>query len=191
MPRFSVRKPAKGCQPMSSDSANRFRVSELISLLPGIHLRRLSKILGVQLSTIRYHVGRLEREGKVLCSRDGEYLRAYPVSVGEERESRTFALLQHRNAREVLKVLLESSVAGRGVTNNELAALAGLSGSTASKYIGEFRGLGLVRKVPAMEGHGVLEVNMEDRGRLSAMLSSYEKNYLSIITDRYVDLWDF
>jgi predicted transcriptional regulator len=176
---------------LSGDNLNVLRAKELISLLPGIHLRGLAKLLGLQLSTVRYHVSRLERDGKIVCSRDGEYLRTYPISLVEDGERRTYALLQHKTARKILKVLVKQSSVGHGVSNEELSTLTRLSGSTVSRYAGAFRDLGLVRKVPAKRGGWALEVDLEDRARLSTILSNLEKNLLSVVTDRYIDLWDF
>lgn len=56
---------------MRSENPNRLRAKELVSLLPGIHLRRLSRLLGLGQSSTRYHLGRLEKDGRVTCLREG------------------------------------------------------------------------------------------------------------------------
>ena len=176
---------------MSREILNRLRVGEDIVLLPGIHLRRLARLLGLQLSTTTYHVSRLEKDGKILCSRDGEYLRSFPLSVTDESERQTYALLQHKAARQILKLIVKESSRGVGVANGELSVRLGLSGSTVSKYVGAMRELGLVNKLPAKGGRWVLEVGAEGRAKLTGMVSSLDENFLSVVSDSYVDLWGF
>ena len=123
------------------------RARELISLFPGIHLRGLSRLMGLGQSSTRYHLARLERDGKITCSKEGEYLRAYPSSMRKDDERRLYTLLQHGPARRVLKALMAASDDGRGLTNDELSRVTRLSRSVVSEYAGSLRGLGLVGKV--------------------------------------------
>lgn len=176
---------------MRSDNLNRVRVAEAVVLLPGIHLRRLSKLLGLQLSTTTYHVDRLQRDGKLLCSRDGVFLRSYPPSMTGELERRTYALLHHKAAREILKLLVNDSEMGIGAANGELSSSLGLSESTVSKYVRAMRELGLVSKLPAKDGRWALEVGAVDRTKLTEMVSRLERNYLNVMSDSYLDLWGF
>ena len=175
----------------SKYNRNRRRIGELVSHFPGIHLRRMARILDLQESTARYHLGRLEKDGKILCSRDGEYLRAFPTSMNEESERQTFALLQRKAAREVLKGLLGSRDSGDGVKAGRLAELVSLSESTVSEYLKVFRKLGIVRKVMTEEGRWEVEVAPENRARLLGAVLGLEKRFVSTVTDSYIDLWDF
>ena len=79
----------------------------MISLLPGIHLRRLQKLLGTSFTTTRYHVASLEREGEIVRSKDGRYERLYPVGTPDNMKA-AYACLQSETARTVLRLLVES-----------------------------------------------------------------------------------
>ena len=175
---------------MIRHNRNRNRVSEIVSLLPGIHLRRLARLTGLQSSTTRHHLKQLEKEGRVTCVRDGEYLRAFPATMNVGSEIREFSVLHHRAAKKLLKGLLETGSAGDGVTGAELAKLTGLSESTVSECLGGFRELGLVKRVPGEGGRWTVMVEEDKRNRLSSMVDELEHNFLSIMTDNYVDLWD-
>jgi predicted transcriptional regulator len=175
----------------AGDNLNRLRVGEAIGLLPGIHIRGLAKLLGLQLSTTSYHVDRLEKDGKIICSRDGGYLRAYPGEMTGVHERRTYALLQHKAAREIMKLLVKESELGLGMSNGELSSSLNLSESTVSKYVRSMRGIGLVSKVPAKEGRWVLEIGPEDRERLAGIVIRLERDFFSSISDSYAELWNF
>ena len=132
----------------------------------------------------------MESEGEILCSKDGEFLRSYPLSIKDEHEKRIYALLQNKNARKILKTLTDG-ISSEVLANEELSRRTGLSESSESEHVGALRELNLLRKVPAREGGWVLEVNPDEVGRLSAALSDFERNILSVVTDNYVDLWNF
>ena len=166
------------------------RTEELIQLLPGLHLRKLSRALGLSMSTIRYHVRGLELNGQVVCLREGGYVRVYPSAIQSEVERRTYALLQHSPARKILKMLLREGSAN-GLTNGELAARSTISQSTASEYVGALRELGLIRRVQVAGGRWALGVESESRGSLEEMINRFEKGLFAVATDRFIDLWDF
>jgi predicted transcriptional regulator len=176
---------------MNPDNIGRLRTKELISLLPGVHLRKLSRLLGVSLNTAHYHVSKLEKDQEIFCSKEGEFLRAYPMSVEGEKDVRLYAVLQRRTARTILKKLIEVHGEGRGMTNGQLSAATRLSQSTVSEYVSMFRGLGVVRKVPLDGGRWGLVVDKGNSERITSMVSSMENNFLTVTTERYLQLWDF
>jgi predicted transcriptional regulator len=174
---------------MTAVNPGRLRAKELISLLPGIHLRRLAKLLGVSLSTAHYHMRKLEMDREIVCRKEGEFLRAYPVSLSDPRQMELYSLLQRKAAREVLKVLISG---GRGgLTNGELSAATCLSPSTVSEWTTRLRSLGLLSKVPVGDGRWELVIQRGDSLKLTAMIADFEKNFFRLTTENYLRLWDF
>jgi len=174
------------------DNANRQNVKRLISLFPGVHLRMLSRYLGVSLNTARYHLLNLEKNGEVFCRREGEYLRAYPPWAADERSMGIYAVLQQKSARRILRVILsEARLGGLSMSNDKISSFAHLSQSTVSEYLTLLRDLQLVKRVITREGRVVFEISQEARERLSTILGSYDENVLSRTTDRYLSLWEF
>jgi DNA-binding transcriptional ArsR family regulator len=152
----------------------------------------LSRLLGVSLSTTHYHVFNLERDGEIVCRKEGEYVRAYPSWVRDERSRRTYAILQQKAARRILRALLRENDGSEGrMTNGGISRITSLSQSTVSEYLTMFRDLQMVKKVATKEGNMVFEIADSDRERLSSILSSRESTFLSKATDNYVSLWDF
>jgi len=156
----------------------------IVSLSPGIHLRKLQKLLGMSFSTTRYHVEGLRRDGEIVCSKKGRYQRLYPAGTAESSKA-TYALLQSETARKVLGAL----VRGRGdLRNGELCATAGLPRSTVSEYTALLSEVGLVRRHVAADGHALYGI--QDRQRTLELLAVFERNLLDIVTDRFTDLWN-
>ena len=77
------------------------------------------------------------------------------------------------------------------MANCELSDRLRLSGSSVRKYDGAMRELGMVNRLPAKGGRWVLEVGAEGRAKLTGMVSSLVENFLSVVSDSYVDLWGF
>ena len=156
----------------------------IVSLSPGIHLRKLQKLLGTSFSTTRYHVEGLMRDGEIVCSKEGRYQRLYPAGTAESSKA-TYALLQSETARRVLGAL----VRGRGdLRNGELCEAACLPRSTVSEYTALLGDAGLVRRQVTADGHSLYGI--QDRQRTLELLAAFEKNLLDIATDRFTDLWD-
>ena len=177
---------------MNSGNANRQNVKHLISLFPGVHLRMLSRYLGVSLSTARYHLVNLEKNGEIFCRKEGEYLRAYPLWAADERSRGIYAVLQQKSVRRILRVILREEHEGElAMSNGKISSFAHLSQSTVSEYLALLRELQLVKRVVTREGRTVFEISEEDRKRLSTILASYDGNFLSRTTDNYLSLWEF
>src|SRR5271169_4519639 len=98
-------------------NANRARAKQIISLSPGIHLRKLQKILGTSFSTTRYHVESLQRESEIVSLMDGRYCRLFPSGTEENLKS-VYSVLQRKAARRVLSTLAASE---RGLSNAQLS----------------------------------------------------------------------
>lgn len=167
---------------VSLDS-KRAQVKLIVSLSPGIHLRKLQKLLGASFSTTRYHVDRLERDGEIVRSKDGRYDRLYPAGTAEGMKA-VYAVLQSRTARRVLQALAESEE----LTNGDLAALAGLPRSTTSECITHLTDLQIVRRSFMVDGRILYQA--QDREEVLRLLAVFKKSALEIAADGFIDLWN-
>jgi predicted transcriptional regulator len=169
---------------LNSDNANRNLTKQVISMLPGIHLRRLQKLLDTSFTTTRYHVANLERDGEIVRSRDGRYDRLYPIGMPEDLKSQ-YACLQSETARAILHLLVEKP---DEMTKTDISATAKLAGSTTGEYITLLEGAGLVRRAFTSDGRTVYGV--KDAARVLPLLAVFKRNLLGVTTDNFVDLWD-
>ncbi len=152
----------------------------------------LSRYLGVSLSTARYHLAGLQRDGEVYCRKEGGHLRAYPLWATDERSRMIYAVLQQKAVRRILRIMLRGEHGEEPMkTNSWISGEARLSQSTVSEYLGALQDLQVVRRMTNKEGRAAFEIADEDKSLLSTVLASYEGNFASRATDNYVDLWEF
>ena len=177
---------------MDSDNINRQQAKRVISLFPGVHLRMLSRYLGVSLSTARYHLAGLQRDGEIYCRKEGGYLRAYPLWATNERSRRIYAVLQQKAVRRILRIMLRGEHGEEPTkTNSWISSEARLSQSTVSEYLGVLQDLQVVRRMTNKEGRVLFDIVVEDKSLLTTVLAFYDGNFVSRATDSYVSLWEF
>lgn len=171
---------------MNPQNANRARVKQLVSLSPGIHLRRLQKLLDLSFSTTRYHVNNLVRDGEVTCATFGGYSRLYPAGTTDEVKT-VYACLQNRGARAVLKALLDGPA--RELTQGELSEMVDLPRSTLSECTARLGGVRLVRR--SLSTDGTVVFGVLDRETAATFLHAFDnRGFLNIASDKFIELWD-
>jgi predicted transcriptional regulator len=152
----------------------------------------LSRYLGASLSTTRYHLVNLEKDGEIFCRKEGEYLRSYPLWARDERSRAVCAAVQQKAVRRVLRVMFGQRNGEQVIASNSwISGAAHLSQSTVSECIALLRSLHLVKRVITREGHVVFKISEGDRELLSKILASYDGNFISRATDSYLNLWEF
>jgi len=169
---------------MRGTAAYRAETREIIAMLPGIHIRRLQKVLGASFNTTRYHVEALERNGEIVREKEGHFDRLYSAGL-EEKDRKAFATLHGGPSRKVLQSLAEGA---SELTNGELADRTRLSRSTVSECISTLGAAALVRRHRAVDGRVLL--GLVDPEGTTRMLAMFNRNILSLAADRFVDLWD-
>jgi len=163
---------------------NRERAKMIVSLSPGIHLRKLQKLLGTSFSTTRYHVESLMRTGEIVCTKEGRYQRLYPAGTTDGSKA-TYAVLQSKTARRILSALAHDQ---RDLRNGDICEIVGMPRSTVSECTSLLSGAALVTRRVSVEGYALYGI--QDRQRTLELLNAFEKNLLDIATDRFTDLWD-
>ncbi len=157
----------------------------IVALSPGIHVRRLQKVLGASFSTTRHHVESLERDGEIVRSRDGRYDRLYPAGTPESMKA-VYATLQSKTSRKVLQALAESG--SLELTNGDLSRRVSLPRSTVSECVAHLTGVALVKRSLTLDGRILFEVR--DKEEVLRLLATFHGNMLNLAADRFIDLWD-
>jgi predicted transcriptional regulator len=176
--------PAEGGAKLQN--ANRLRIKQVVMLSPGVHLRKVQRILGTSFSTTRYHVENLERDGEIVSSIDGRYQRLFPAGTTDDMKA-AYAAVQSRTARRVLKAIADSP---KGTTNGELFfSTIRLPRSTISEQIVVLERAGLVGRHVTLDGRTLYE--LKDRDRVALVIGTLDRGLLSLATDGFIDLFDF
>ena len=150
------------------DHENREDILAYITNNPGTHLRKISRELGICLSTLRYHLVKLEKSGTIVSQKQSN-LKIYFVSGKLKPEERELTqLLQQKRFRDIILVLIDSP----GSTFSQIAEKLSMSHSTASKYINILED----RKVLSHEREGRRKrYRINDEKSVIELLKTYKK----------------
>ena len=117
--------------PVDTVHDNRKDIFDYISNNPGSHLRKIARDLDMRLSTLRYHLVHLEKNGSIVSQKQNN-LKIYFISGKLNSEEKALTqLLQQKRFRDIILVLIDSP----GSTFTQIAEKLSMSHSTASKYI--------------------------------------------------------
>jgi predicted transcriptional regulator len=163
---------------------NRAKVRLLVSILPGVHLRELQRLLGVSFNSTRYHVDKLTKTGEIIRVEDGGYSRLYPVGISEP-ERALFPIVRGETDRKVLVALASNE----SLSNKQLSDLTNLAKSTISEHLAELVRLGVVRTRQIRESG--ISYELEKPEQIRSLLRNQNLSLLRKASDRFIDLWAF
>ena len=159
------------------------RTKELVSLLPGVHLRELQRLLGTSYNTTRHHVEMLTRDGELVCQKETHYTRLYPTQV-RDKEKTAYSITRNKTTR----IILELIAANPRLTAKEIARNAGLAKSTVSEHLHILLQAHLVAST-STEGRMVYEA--QDADLVRRLIALNRARLMEVATDRFLDLWSF
>ena len=163
---------------------NRVKVRLLVSMLPGVHLRELQRLLGMSFNSTRYHVDRLTKTGEIIRVEEGGYSRLYPAGISEA-ERALFPIVRGETDRKVLDVLATNEF----LSNKQLCDLTNLAKSTISEHLAELVRLGVVRI--RQIGESGISYELEQPEKIRLLLKNQNPSLLKKASDRFIDLWAF
>ncbi len=161
---------------------NKMRAKSLVGLFPGIHLRKLQRLLGTSFSTTRYHVDHLLREGDIVSEHERGYTRLFPSGI-DEQDRRIYAGLQNKSTRSVLHALISSQPLNKA----EMADATRLSKSTVARQVESLKLLEMIEQAGSRGGQPGYRV--VDAKKVALILSALERSPLRAATDNFIDLW--
>jgi predicted transcriptional regulator len=169
---------------LGAQGNNRVKVRLLVSMLPGVHLRELQRLVGMSFNSTRYHVDKLTKTGEIIRVEDGGHSRLYPASIGEA-ERAIFQYVRGDTDRRILASLTSEHV----LSNKQLCELTRLAKSTISEHIADLIRAGVV-KTRHIHDLGVF-YELEQPEQIRLLLKNQNPNLLKKASDRFIDLWDF
>ena len=114
------------------NNQNRSSILSYILGNPGCTAPEVSREKYINMGTVRYHIQRLESEGKIVLKKIGKFTRLYKnSSTYSEREMVIASHLRNATSRQLLKAILEHP----GMTNHCLSEQFSLDKSTVYVHI--------------------------------------------------------
>lgn len=164
--------------------SSKIRIRLLVSLLPGLHLRELQRIIGMSFNSTRYHVDKLTASGEILRIEEGGLSRLYPVGTSDADKA-LFSAIRRPTDREILATMIKT----RRVSHRELSTLTGFAKSTLSEHLGRLVEIGAIVRRTSSES--MAEYELADPARIEALINVQNLTLVRKATDRFIDLWDF
>ena len=158
-------------------------MKELVSLLPGVHLRELQRLLGTSYNTTRHHAEMLTRDGEIVCEKEIHYTRLYPTKV-DDREKVAFSVTRNKTTRIILELL----AANQRLTAKEIAQNASLAKSTICEHL---HTLLRVHLVTSTSVGGRIVYELEDADLVRRLITLNRARLTEVATDRFLELWSF
>jgi len=161
---------------------NRKLIYRHISNNPGSHLREISRKLKIHLSTLRYHINYLEKEG-LIDSKKEENLKIYFISGKlPAKDKKITPLLQQKRFRNIILVIIVSP----GLTHSEISNKLSIKPPTLTKYIHilEDRGIIFHEKVGREKRHYIIDEKV-----IMELLFTYKESFWDKFVDNILEIY--
>jgi predicted transcriptional regulator len=120
---------------------NRHNILNYIYSNPGATVAEVAQKQSIERGTVKYHLYKLETEGKIVVNRMGKYSRIFRNShAHSDFDKVVLAHLQNQTSRSVLLLVLDQP----GITNQEMAERLGLEKSAIHWHADKFLHDGLI-----------------------------------------------
>lgn len=117
------------------DNKNRKSIFNYIVRNPGCTNHEISRKQHMNIGTVRYHIQRLESEGKIVIQRMGKFMRIFKNnSTYSDMEKVIASYIRNETSRNILRVIMENP----GMTSTEISRELGIDKSRAHRYIRAF-----------------------------------------------------
>ena len=120
---------------------NRHNILNYIYANPGTTIARISDAQQIERGTVKYHLYKLESEGKIVFRKIGKFSRLFRNSgTFSDDEQKVIAHLHNQNSRAILLLILDQP----GITNQELTERLSIEKSAIHWHMDKFINDGLV-----------------------------------------------
>jgi len=124
------------------ENQNRQNIFKCILDNPGTTKAEISRNLGINRGTVKYHVYKLESDGKIALMKVGKFTRLFKNSSALKTDEKIIA---SRIRGETSRILLWSILENPGITNQELAVTLRLDKSTVHWHAHNFLADDMIR----------------------------------------------
>lgn len=125
------------------------------------------------MGTAQYHLGRLEKDGKVTSNRHGFFRYYFPAGLFQDNEKNLLEVLSHETARDIVMFIIEQ----KSPTQTEIADKIGLAAASASWHVARLVKFDVITEI--REGKFKRYRLAGDPKALAILMKSY-----------YPNLWD-
>lgn len=124
---------------------NRKNIFEFVSKNPGCTIAEVSKNLGINRGSAKYHIKKLVSKSQITTAKTGKFTRLFRNSgIFNNDEKMIISYLRNETCRNLLLGIMENP----GITNRNLAEELSLDKSTVHWYLDKFKNSNIILYVP-------------------------------------------
>lgn len=161
---------------------NQKLIFNFISNNPGSHLRKISRSIGMPLSTLRYHLDYLEKQEILIGKKDKNLKIYYIVGRLDIVDRNITPLLQQKRFRDIILVIITNP----GLTHTEISDRLSLKPSTLSKYINILRARRIIYHKKKGRNRYFYAI---DEKRIMELLLIYKKSFWDPFVDNVLEIY--
>jgi DNA-binding transcriptional ArsR family regulator len=150
---------------------------------PGVHMRQIHRELGLPLSTLEYHLHRMEAANKLITRRFRNF-KSYFVrddEMGREDRDYMYYLRQEMPRKLAIEILQQP-----GISFKELSDRVPVTSSTVSFHLRKLTEGEIVAATPAGR---TKTYQLNDAQRVMRLLNDYQPAFTDKVVDRFADAW--
>lgn len=122
---------------------NTERILQHIQQNPGSHLREIKRVLDMSMGTIQYHLGVLEKQGKIISERQSLHRCYFPIGIFEENQKNILKILNQDTLREILLYIIER----KDPTQTDIVNSIKISHASVNWHTQRLLSLGIINEV--------------------------------------------
>ena len=155
------------------------KILELISSTPGIHFREIMRQTGMKNGVLSYHLGKMEKDGRVKIDRTNRKTNAFPLHF-EADNTNIIKLLRRPTSKAIILALLHKEE----MLFDEIASGIKKSQSTTYLYLSQLVNDGVITIVFSNKNK---VYKLKDAKKLDTLVDLYFPNSLQDMSSNFED----
>ncbi|WP_128860098.1 winged helix-turn-helix transcriptional regulator [Methanocella paludicola] len=152
------------------DNANKLGAYTYITDNPGCTAPEVARGRGLNIGTARYHIQRLQNEGRIVLQKIGKYTRIFVNShTYNDREKLIASHLRSDSSRKILGAIMDTP----GISNQKLSDMLGMEKSLVFRYMQKLLDDGIV----TCEWEGKNKLYYISQGAKEPLIRLMPRNY--------------
>jgi len=157
-------------------------IFEYIQKNPGMHLREISRELGMHSSTLRYHLDLLEKKSLIVSKKEKNVKIFFAADMLSSSDKNITPLLQQKRFRDIILLIIISDK----ITHADIYDKLSMKPSTLSKYMNVLESRGIVKhEKVGREKHYFVE----DEKRIMELLITYRKSFWDSFVENVLEIY--
>jgi predicted transcriptional regulator len=163
------------------ENERRSKIYATIKKNPGLHIRQLQRIMGIPLTSLRYHLNYMARRNIILEEKSEHYTRYYSKPL-EPEDKKVLSVLRQKRLREIVMIILVSKKAKYRFIVQTMKLLP----STVSFYLKYLVDNCIIERTKI--GYENI-YTLKDEDRIAKVLIAYQSSFLDTLVDKWASTW--